>query len=171
MWSFVKNNSAKGKALDYAKYKLEAKQDNKVYTYYFTSKDIFSKAAFQMQNTGIPCRIDDKKYNGFLNGGLVDYTGPAWVDGTPSKPEAFLNSDDTKRIGEAAKLLSNLPILNSTSSASTPLSTNIGDTSIEIHINVDSISSDYDVDRLAERIKSDIVDASKPVGTPVILKR
>ena len=108
---------------------------------------------------------------GYLNGGLVDYTGPAWVDGTPSKPEAFLNSDDTKRIGEAAKLLSNLPILNSTSSASTPLSTNIGDTSIEIHINVDSISSDYDVDRLAERIKSDIVDASKPVGTPVILKR
>ena len=170
-WSFAKNNSAKGKALDYAKYKLEAKQNNKVYTYYFTSKDIFSKAAFQMQNTGIPCRIDDKKYNGFLNGGLVDYTGPAWVDGTPSKPEAFLNSDDTKRIGEAAKLLSNLPILNSTSSASTQLSTNIGDTSIEIHINVDSISSDYDVDRLAERIKSDIVDASKPVGTPVILKR
>ena len=170
-WIFAKNNSAKGKALDYAQYKLEAKQDNKVYTYYFTSNDIFSKAAFQMQNTGIPCRIDDKKYNGFLNGGLVDYTGPAWVDGTPSKPEAFLNSDDTKRIGEAAKLLSNLPILNSTSSASTPLSTNIGDTSIEIHINVDSISSDYDVDRLAERIKSDIVDASKPVGTPVILKR
>lgn len=108
---------------------------------------------------------------GYLNGGLVDYTGPAWVDGTPSKPEAFLNSEDTKRIGEAAKLLSNLPILNSTSSASTPLSTNIGDTSIEIHINVESISSDYDVDRLAERIKSDIVDASKPVGSPVILKR
>lgn len=107
----------------------------------------------------------------YKTGGLVDYTGPAWVDGTSSKPEAFLNSDDTKRIGEAAKLLSNLPILNSTSSTSTPLSTNIGDTSIEIHINVDSISSDYDVDRLAERIKSDIVDASKPVGTPVILKR
>lgn len=105
------------------------------------------------------------------NGGLVDYTGLAWVDGTTTEPEAFLSADDTKRIGEAAKLLSNLPILNSTSSASTPLSTNIGDTSIEIHINVDSISSDYDVDRLAERIKSDIVDASKPVGTPVILKR
>lgn len=105
------------------------------------------------------------------NGGLVDYTGLAWVDGTTTEPEAFLSADDTKRIGEAAKLLSNLPILNSTSGASTQLSTNVGDTSIEIHINVESISSDYDVDRLAERIKSDIVDASKPVGTPVILKR
>lgn len=112
-----------------------------------------------------------KIWNKYATGGLVDYTGPAWVDGTPSKPEAFLNSEDTKRIGEAAKLLSNLPILNSTSNASTQLSTNVGDTSIEIHINVESISSDYDVDRLAERIKSDIVDASKPVGTPVILKR
>ena len=29
-----------------------------------------------------------KKY---ATGGLVDYTGPAWVDGTAGKPEAFLN--------------------------------------------------------------------------------
>lgn len=28
-------------------------------------------------------------------GGLVDYTGPAWVDGTKAKPESFLNADDT----------------------------------------------------------------------------
>lgn len=173
-WTFAKENATTGKAMDYAPYKLEAKQGSRVYTYYFTDKTKFSQSIFQMQNTGIPCRVngDDKlKYNGFKSGGLVDYTGPAWVDGTPSKPEAFLNSEDTKRIGEAAKLLSNLPILNSTSSASTQLSTNVGDTSIEIHINVESISSDYDVDRLAERIKSDIVDASKPVGTPIILKR
>lgn len=173
-WTFAKDNSVTGKATDYARYKLEAKQGSRVYTYYFTSRDKFNQASYLMNINGIPHRLNNdnkQKYNGFLNGGLVDYTGPAWVDGTPSKPEAFLNSEDTKRIGEAAKLLSNLPILNSTSSASTQLSTNVGDTSIEIHINVESISSDYDVDRLAERIKSDIVDASKPVGTPVILKR
>lgn len=29
-------------------------------------------------------------------GGLVDYTGPAWVDGTPTRPEAFLSADDTE---------------------------------------------------------------------------
>jgi len=29
------------------------------------------------------------------SGGLVNYTGLAWVDGTPSKPEAFLSADDT----------------------------------------------------------------------------
>lgn len=152
------------------KYKIVIGND----AYYFKSRNDFMKykksAPIGSTYAG-SIRNGKREWDQFKTGGLVDYTGPAWVDGTPSKPEAFLNSDDTKRIGEAAKLLSNLPILNSTSSASTPLSTNIGDTSIEIHINVDSISSDYDVDRLAERIKSDIVDASKPVGTPVILKR
>lgn len=164
-----KNNS-KYENQSNIKYKMVIGSD----TYYFTSRNEFLKYKVNApKGSTYAGSIQNGKrvWNHFKTGGLVDYTGPAWVDGTPSKPEAFLNSDDTKRIGEAAKLLSNLPILNSTSSASTPLSTNIGDTSIEIHINVDSISSDYDVDRLAERIKSDIVDASKPVGTPVILKR
>ena len=176
---YLKKNSITGNAINYVPYSIKTKQDNKIQTYYFSNQSAFNKAYELLKETEIPYQLiqsrdgknNKQNFNGYLSGGLVDYTGPAWVDGTPSKPEAFLNSDDTKRIGEAAKLLSNLPILNSTSSASTQLSTNIGDTSIEIHINVDSISSDYDVDRLAERIKSDIVDASKPVGTPVILKR
>ena len=32
------------------------------------------------------------------NGGLVDYTGLAWVDGTKTRPEAFLSADDTAHI-------------------------------------------------------------------------
>ena len=36
---------------------------------------------------------DVKKYK---TGGLVDYTGLAQLDGTPTKPELVLNSDDTK---------------------------------------------------------------------------
>ena len=38
-------------------------------------------------------------------GGLVDYTGPAWVDGTSSRPEAFLSSYQTEQIGALAKAL------------------------------------------------------------------
>ena len=34
----------------------------------------------------------------FASGGLVNYTGPAWVDGTPSNPEAFLSAADTKNM-------------------------------------------------------------------------
>lgn len=104
----------------------------------------------------------------FATGGLVNYTGPAWVDGTPAKPEAFLNAQDTQRIGEAAKILAQIPALNG---ASENVSTNIGDTTIEIHINVESIESDYDVDQMIERVKNDILDVSKPTGTSVILKK
>lgn len=118
---------------------------------------------------------EKKKHGGnlkvFKTGGIIDYTGPAWVDGTPMKPEAFLNAEDTKRIGEAAKILADIPIFNSTSNAQNAVSTNIGDTSIEIHINVENISSDYDVDEMIDRVKKDIVDVSKPIGSPVILKK
>ena len=108
---------------------------------------------------------ETKKY---ATGGLVNYTGPAWVDGTPTKPEAFLNAQDTQRIGEAAKILAQIPALNG---ASENVSTNIGDTTIEIHINVENIESDYDVDQMIERVKNDIIDVSKPIGTSVILKK
>ena len=108
------------------------------------------------------------QYKGYATGGLVNYTGPAWVDGTPAKPEAFLNAQDTQRIGEAAKILAQIPALNG---ASENVSTNIGDTTIEIHINVENIDSDYDVDQMIERVKNDIIDVSKPVGTSVILKK
>lgn len=34
----------------------------------------------------------------YKKGGMVDYTGPAWVDGTKSRPEAFLSAEDTQMI-------------------------------------------------------------------------
>ena len=110
-------------------------------------------------------------YKKYATGGLVDYTGLAQVDGTPNKPEAFLSAEDTARIGAAAKLLADLPIFNATSNAENAVSTNIGDTSIEIHINVENISDDYDVDQMIERVKQDIVDVAKPIGTSVILNK
>ena len=125
-------------------------------------------------DVGVRAEIGSEKigaYKKYATGGLVDYTGPAWVDGTPNQPESFLNPQDTARIGAAAELLANLPIFNSTSSADNVASTNIGDTSIEIHINIDNISDGYDVDQMVERIKQDIVDVSKPIGTSVILNK
>ena len=34
-------------------------------------------------------------YSAFKKGGLADYTGMAWIDGTPTKPEMVLNPEDT----------------------------------------------------------------------------
>lgn len=107
----------------------------------------------------------------YASGGLVNYTGPAWVDGTPSKPEAFLSSEDTARIGEAAKILASLPALQSTSNTSNISTTNVGDTTIEIHLNIEKVSNDYDIDQMIDRIKKDIVDVSNTIGTSVILKK
>lgn len=104
-------------------------------------------------------------------GGLINFTGPTWVDGTKANPEAFLSSEDTRRIGEAAKLLSNIPILNNSSSINEPKSQIVGDTNIEVHINVEEISSDYDVDQAVERVKYDILKAANPQGSSIILTR
>lgn len=134
-------------------------------------KDYFTLSPHNATDGNRKTWAQDGNYQIFKTGGLVNYTGPAWVDGTPTKPEAFLSAEDTARIGEAARLLAQLPIFNSTSNAKNATSTNIGDTSIEIHINVEKIDSDYDVDQMIERVKQDIVDVSKPIGSSVILKK
>jgi hypothetical protein len=107
----------------------------------------------------------------YAKGGLVDYTGPAWVDGTPNKPEAFLSAEDTKRIGEAAKILAQLPLLNSEVDKNNITNNSIGDTTINLNLTVENISSDYDVDQAVERVKKDIVEAAKYRGSNVILNK
>ena len=107
----------------------------------------------------------------YAKGGLVPYTGPAWVDGTPSRPEAFLSADDTERIGQLTQLLENIPFFNSTIPSDNISTTNIGDTTIEVNITIENVSSDYDVDQAVERVKQDIVDAARYTGSNVILKQ
>ena len=41
----------------------------------------------------------------YKEGGLVDYTGLAWVDGVKSKPEAFLDAEDTQNIASLRDML------------------------------------------------------------------
>ena len=48
---------------------------------------------------------DLSKKRVYATGGLVDYTGPAWVDGTKTRPEAFLNPKQTDIIGRLAAAL------------------------------------------------------------------
>ena len=89
------------------------------------------------------------------SGGLADYTGPAWLDGTPSSPELVLNQRDTKNFIQLKDILSN--IMNGKSSKN---DTN-GDFYFEIHIDVDKVTSDYDVDQIANRIKQQITNEAR----------
>ena len=70
----------------------------------------------------------------------------------------------------AAELFATSPLLNS-KMAQNNVSSSIGDTSIEININVESISDDYDVDRLIQRVEDDINETARPIGTQVILNK
>ena len=98
---------------------------------------------------------DAVRYMQFLKrykkGGLVDYTGMAWVDGTKSQPEAFLNAQDTRNLSELKEMLA--AHFHSTTNKSIG-----GD--CNIYVNVDSISSDYDIDQAINKIKNEMVKSS-----------
>ena len=83
----------------------------------------------------------------FATGGIADFTGPAWLDGTPSKPELVLNAADTKNFLALKDVLS-----RAVKAAGSLDESSGGDATYEININVDHISNDYDVDKIAKRV-------------------
>ena len=89
------------------------------------------------------------RYKGFSTGGLTTKTGPAWLDGTPSRPEYVLNAEQTKGF---FSLVNGVAALNSD-----PQSAG-GDNYFNVEINVDKIDSDYDVEQVANKVKQIIVD-------------
>ena len=84
----------------------------------------------------------------FKTGGLADFTGPAWLDGTKTKPELILNQRDTENFIQLKDILGNL-LRDNTLNAST----NSGDNYYEVHIEVDKLESDYDVEQVADKVK------------------
>ena len=94
-------------------------------------------------------------WSSYAKGGIADYTGPAWLDGTPSKPELVLNSTDTQNFLALRDVLNG--VMQSLKSAGDSYNNNA---TYDINVNVDHISNDYDVDRMVERIKKDIVKSA-----------
>lgn len=86
----------------------------------------------------------------YKDGGLVKNTGPAWLDGTRSKPEMVLDAENTKTFIKFTDILSSL------TKGKQPSTQSYGHNTFEIYINVDEIGSDYDVDMLVDRVKNDI---------------
>lgn len=86
----------------------------------------------------------------YKTGGLADYTGPAWLDGTKSKPELVLNQVDTKNFLALKDVLGDF-MKNNSSSINT--NNQVGDTNFEISISVEKMTSDYDVEQVANKIK------------------
>ena len=92
----------------------------------------------------------DGKISKYKNGGLVDYTGLAWVDGSKSNPEYVLNANDTENL---MKLTEDLRKIYSSRLNKSGLTQEVSDA-----IRLDSISSS---------IISDINKASSLLGNTI----
>lgn len=95
----------------------------------------------------------------YASGGIVDYTGPAWVDGTKTHPEAFLSAYQTEQIGALAKSLDPSTVNNAT--------TNSNVTFGSINFNVASMSSAADGKKALDIFVQGANDmmAKKGIGT------
>lgn len=83
----------------------------------------------------------------YATGGLNTQSGLAWLDGTASSPELVLNARDTQNFIELKDVLTNLK-------SNGGFNLNGGDNYYDIKVQVDSLGSDYDVDRAIDRIKA-----------------
>jgi len=123
----------------------------------YNKKNFIDKAKKYKTSIGkiYAAALKDKGITKYASGGLANFTGPAWLDGTPSKPELVLNAADTQNFLALRDVLSK--VLGSTNSVTNSYG---GNATYEININVDKIEKDYDVDKVAERVKKIIVKDS-----------
>ena len=120
------------------------------------NKAEFKRKASEYKNVGREYAQVLKKRGvpGYATGGLADYTGPAWLDGTPSKPELVLNARDTQNF------IALKDVLAKAMSGIEDVPASYGDILYEININVDKIEKDYDVDKVVDKVKKEIVKTS-----------
>lgn len=101
-----------------------------------------------------------RMFTQYKTGGMVDYTGPAWVDGTPSKPEAFLSASDTENIAKLRDILSKVFKPSNSSSDISGQNQNTGDTYYEFHITVDELGDGYDAKDMMADMEKYIIQKS-----------
>lgn len=91
-------------------------------------------------------------YEQFATGGLADFTGPAWLDGTKTRPELVLNSKDTQNFIQLRDILDSVLTGNGFANGK------FGDNYYDIDITVEKLEDDYDVDQLVNKVKRKIVE-------------
>ena len=116
----------------------------------------------------------DISYKKFKRGGIADFTGPAWLDGTPTKPERILNAEQTTLFDNAVSALQSMASISPTilsdmvnwSKFAPAIGSFFGvDTSnfgqknvtvgdVNVTINKAEINDDRSIDELAERVGS-----------------
>lgn len=92
--------------------------------------------------------MKSKNWKKYETGGLADFTGPAWLDGTKARPEYVLNAEQTQAF---LKLINMLGDFDDNQTAG-------GNNYYDIKIEVDELANDYDVEQLMDKMKRLIAD-------------
>jgi hypothetical protein len=133
---------------------MTAIYDSKPYAYIGGNRNRWYKIATGTSGTdqgGSFAQAYLAKLRKYKTGGIADFTGPAWLDGTPSRPEYVLNAEQTERFFSLIDILEKYDSgTNSDGSG--------GDNYFDISINVEKIENDYDVEKIAKKIKSMIYE-------------
>ena len=135
----------------------------------------------QLTEDGIagPATLKKLGITAYKTGGLVDFTGPAWVDGTKSKPEAFLSASDTAMLkskifsnsdGSLKALVAALEeITGNTSHYSTENNTEqIVIQNAQVNIQPGVISNDYSARRAGEMALEEMVKIARKTTNRVV---
>ena len=126
----------------------------------------------------------------YKKGGLIDFTGPAWVDGSSSKPEAILNSDETKFVqNKLPDILNNADTLRERqldlqnirtdwlSSISYVIDTNNSQNNsvnierVELNMNVEQLTNSADAKRLGQEAFNELLNIARKAGKNSVSRR
>lgn len=121
-------------------------------------------------------KTPDKIKKKYASGGLVDYTGIAQVDGTPSKPEAFLSNADTNLLANFLKAAHSLELgLSSSSSVRNSAvsgAPTVNVDSVEINITQADLKDDADLNKLSQDLSQKfLMDIARQSGNISISRR
>ena len=114
----------------------------------------------------------DKATKVYKNGGLINYTGPAWVDGSKQRPESIWDADTTKLMRDNLLNSRNLNLLgtfwdtlqNYQTAINHSYSNNSESLIIEnavVNMNVASIANDYDARRAGEQAMEEMLKIAR----------
>ena len=128
-------------------------------------------------------RVLDRVY-AYEAGGLINYTGPAWVDGTKKKPEGILSAEQldmlrnsvlTRKNPVAALLADYGNTVSNTANANTYNSIDrSGDTIIEnaqVVMNVSKLSNDYDAKQAGKTALEEMLRISRKTKPTSVSRR
>lgn len=110
----------------------------------------------------------------YATGGVVDYTGLAWVDGTPSKPETFLSAADTNLLANFLKAAHSLNFGLSSSSVRSSVSSapTVNVDTVEINITQAELKNDADISKLSQDLSQKfLMDIARQSGNISISRR